>query len=218
MSAVTIDELKLAEEPSAWRALGFDVQGNECSIGGVRVSFAAGGGRGIVGWSLRALQSTELDGLPTERSKSPTLAPLAGEHPSGVAAIDHIVVISPALDRSVQALCAAGLQLRRVREEPTPAGAPRQAFFRLGSEILEVVQEPQAVLERRGGAERPAHFWGLALLAPDIERTAAAFGAAAGEIRPAVQPGRRIATVDRAAGLGIPIALMSPAERTQEVR
>ena len=36
------------------------------------------------------------------------------------------------LDRSVRALQAAGLDLRRVREQPTPAGAPRQAFFRLG--------------------------------------------------------------------------------------
>jgi hypothetical protein len=32
----------------------------------------------------------------------------------------------------------------------------------------------------------------------------------AGEARPAVQPGRRIATVRRSAGLAAPVALMSP--------
>jgi uncharacterized glyoxalase superfamily protein PhnB len=48
-----------------------------------------------------------------------------------VVAIDHVVAMSPALDRTVRALQAAGLELRRIREQPTPAGAPRQAFFRL---------------------------------------------------------------------------------------
>ena len=55
----------------------------------------------------------------------------------------------PHLDRTIAALSAAGLELRRVREEPTPAGAPRQAFFRLGEVILEVVQAP-AEADRAG--------------------------------------------------------------------
>jgi hypothetical protein len=103
----------------------------------------------------------------------------------------------------------AGLDLRRVREQPTPAGAPRQAFFRLGAEILELVAEPDDVVERSGGRERPAHFWGLALRVSDLERTVEGLGEHAGTIRDAVQPGRRIATVRRSAGLTIPIALMS---------
>jgi hypothetical protein len=104
---------------------------------------------------------------------------------------------------------AAGLDLRRWREEPTPAGAPRQAFFRLGEVILEVVQEPDEVLERAGGAERPAFFWGLALRTEDLESTVAGLGEMAGSVRPAVQPGRRIATLRRSAGLAVPVALMS---------
>ena len=118
--------------------------------------------------------------------------------------------MTPALERSVAALRAAGLDLRRIREEPTPAGAPRQAFFRLGATILEVVQEPPEAIERAGG-DHPAFFWALAFLAPDLEASAAAFGEHAGEVRPAVQPGRRIATVRRSAGLSLPVALMSPA-------
>ena len=99
-----------------------------------------------------------------------------------------------------------------MREEPTPAGAPRQAFFRLGEEILELVAEPDEVIERAGGPDRPARFWGLALRAGDLERTVQAIGEHAGPIRPAVQPGRRIATVRRSAGLAIPLALMGESE------
>jgi hypothetical protein len=122
--------------------------------------------------------------------------------------------MTPALDRTVQALSNAGLDLRRIREEPTPAGAPRQAFFRLGAEILEVVQEPEHVVAaREDGATRPARLWGLALLATDLDRTVATLGEHAGEARDAVQPGRRIATVKRSAELAVPVALMSAEER-----
>ena len=107
------------------------------------------------------------------------------------------------------ALEGAGLDLRRVREEPTPAGAPRQAFFRLGATILEVVQEPPEAIERAGG-DHPAFFWGLAFLAPDLEATAASLGEHVGDVRAAVQPGRRIATLRRSAGLSLPAALMTP--------
>jgi hypothetical protein len=205
----TIDELVLADALERWAALGFAVSDGAVQLGSVRLQFTdPGAGRGIVSWSLRGIASTELDGLVTRVSERPVPAQ-APKHPNGVLGIDHVVAISPALDRSVGALRAAGLDLRRVREEPTPAGAPRQAFFRLGEEILEVVAEPEEVVARSGGAERPAHFWGLALLAGDLERTVEALGEHAGRIRDAVQPGRRIATVRGSAGVAIPLALMS---------
>jgi hypothetical protein len=209
MSAATIDELTLADEPSRWAALGFTVVDGCCQLGSVRLRFAGlESARGIVGWSLRGLASTQLDGLPTTSSERPAPAP-APVHPNGAVAIDHIVAISPAFERSVAALQTAGLDLRRVREEPTPAGAPRQAFFRLGQEILELVEEPAEVVRRKGGPERPARFWGLALLVEDLARTVELLGAHAGEARPAVQPGRAIATLRRSAGLATPLALMS---------
>ncbi len=208
-TGVTIDELVLADAPERWSALGFDVDGDRLRLGAVCLRLAGeDAGRGIMRWSLRALDSTELDGLATERSDSP-VADVAATHPNGVAAIDHIVAMSPALDRSVAALRAAGLDLSRIREEPTPAGAPRQAFFRLGEEILEVVQEPERAVERGGGADRPARLWGLALLAPELDRAVAALAEHAGEPRDAVQAGRRIATIKRSAGLAVPVALIS---------
>jgi hypothetical protein len=207
--AVTLDELVVADPAQAWRECGFDVEGDVCVVGEVRIRFRPEQGkRGLAGWSLRELGSLDLDGLPTTRSEAPP--PVAAPtHPNGVASLDHLVAISSDLDRTVAALEAAGLDLRRVREEPTPAGAPRQAFFRLGATILEVVQEPPEATERAGG-DRPAFFWGLAFTAPDLDATVAHLGDRVSEARPAVQPGRRIATLRRAAGLSVPVALITP--------
>lgn len=209
--AVTIDELTVADDPAAWAELGFGIEGDICLLGEVRIRLAgAGAGRGLTGWSLREVGSTELDGLPTDRSERPP-ASEGPAHPNGITALDHVVVITPALERTVAALQTAGLDLRRIREEATPAGAPRQAFFRLGATILEVVQEPEEAIERGGGADRPAFFWGLAFAAPEIEATVARLGGErVSEIRAAVQPGRRIATLRRAAGLSFPAALITP--------
>jgi hypothetical protein len=207
----TLDELTVADSPDAWRACGFQVEGDACVVGNVRIRLAGtDSGRGLTGWSLRGIAETdELDGLPTRRSDRPPPPGGRPAHPNGITALDHLVAMTPALDRTVAALQGAGLDLRRIREEPTPAGAPRQAFFRLGEVILEVVQEPEDAIERAGG-DHPAFFWGLAFLTPEIEATVASLGDRAGEIRPAVQPGRRIATLRRSAGLSVPVALMSP--------
>lgn len=209
-----IDELRLADRPEAWRALGFAVEGEACTIGEVRVRLVGTeAGKGLIGWSLHGVESTELDGLATVSSDDPPRTEQAPRHPNGVAAIDHVVAFTPELDRTVAVLEAAGLDLRRIREQPTPAGAPRQAFFRLGATILEVVQQPAEAIPP-GGENRPAFFWGLALLAPDLDATLAAVGDRAGEARPAVQPGRRIATLPRSAGLALPVALISPRPRS----
>jgi hypothetical protein len=215
MAPTTIDELTIADDAAAWAALGFAIEDGTALLGQVSLRFTAPGAeRGIVGWSLRGLATAALDGLPTTHSEREAPVPGA-EHPNGVLAIDHIVAMSPAFERSVEALQDAGLDLRRIRDEPTPAGAPRQAFFRLGDEILELVQEPEDIVARAGGPTRPARFWGLALLAPDLDATVARMAPHAGEPRAAVQAGRRIATVRRSAGLAVALALMSPDERAE---
>ena len=134
-----------------------------------------GGGRGITGWSLRDLRTTELDGLPTDGSEAP---PTAGRpQPNGVVAVDHVVAFTPDLDRSTAVLREAGLDFRRLREEPTPGGAQRQSFFRLGEVILELVEAPPGTRIR----ERPdglARLWGISFLVEDMEATAASLGSA----------------------------------------
>ncbi|MCW3033600.1 MAG: hypothetical protein QOK19_549 [Solirubrobacteraceae bacterium] len=205
----TIDEIEIADDPGSWSALGFAVDGEVCVLGGVALRLSgANAGEGVLGWSLRGVSSDDLDGLPTSLSERPVRAP-ALTHPNGAVSIDHVVAVSPSFERSVTAMQAAGMDLRRVRDEPTPAGAPRQAFFRLGREILELVEEPEDVVAAKGGADRPVRFWGLAVLVDDIDATVEAMAPHAGPARAAVQPGRRIATVARSAGLAIPLALIT---------
>ena len=68
--------------------------------------------------------------------------------------------------------------------------------------------ESQAALaEPAPGA--PATFWGLVFVVADLDAAGAVLGDRLGPARDAVQPGRRIATVRREAGLGLPVALIT---------
>jgi hypothetical protein len=135
---VNIDELLVADSPSAWRAAGFTVEGDLCRIGSVRVRLVGRErGTGVVGWSLRGAPSeyagsvaAGLDGLPTTLSEAPPSVP--AEHPLGVTQVDHIVLSSPDLDRTTRALAAIGLEARRVRDTELGGAPLRQVFFRLG--------------------------------------------------------------------------------------
>jgi hypothetical protein len=204
---VTVDELVVADPPELWADLGFRVNDGVCEIGSVRVRLAGrGAGKRVTSWSLRGIETTALDGLATTRSDSLPREP-APQHPNGVTAMDHVVAFSPDLDRTVVRLTDAGLDLRRIRDEPTPAGAPRQAFFRLGEVILECIQMPDSPdLDRARGAL----LWGLAVRTGDMDRTVATVGRRLGEPRAAVQPGRTIATLRKEAGSSVPLAFMTP--------
>jgi hypothetical protein len=116
-------------------------------------------------------------------------------------------VFTPDLDRTFAALESAGLDLRRVRDAGTPEHPLRQGFYRLGEVILEVVGDVEP--------DGPARFWGLVVVVSDIEALAERLGDDLGAPRGAVQPGRRIATLRASAGLGVPVAFMSPAPNTR---
>jgi hypothetical protein len=209
-AAPSLDELVVAAEPERWAAAGFHVEEGTCRLGRARVGLAGeAAGRGIRSWSLRGIATTELDGLPTERSEAPPPEP--AEHPNGALGLDHVVAFTPNLDRTVTALERAGLDLRRIRDEPLPGGGTRQAFFRLGEVILEAIERPQPDGSPVDPA-KPARLWGVALLTADLDATAGYLGERLGAPRDAVQPGRRIATVRRSAGLGAAVAFITPAQ------
>ncbi len=198
----TIAELVVGASPDHWRAAGFDVDAdNRVVIGTVTIVLSADSPPGIASWSLRAPVPSVIDGLATTSSTADI--PDATAHPNHVVAIDHLVVLTPDLDRTIDALAEQGLELRRVREGPAGDGREvKQAFFRMAEVILEVVATGS-------GGDESAQFWGLTFLSDDLDATLASLGPdRVSEARAAVQTGRRIATVRESVGLGVPVALM----------
>jgi hypothetical protein len=121
-------------------------------------------------------------------------------------AIDHLVAFTPELERTVGAFERSGVECRRIREVGSPEARLRQAFFRFGEVICELVEVPAERADPGG----EARFWGLTVTVDDLDSAVVGLGERCGSIRDAVQPGRRIATVREAAGLGLPVALISP--------
>ena len=152
---------------------------------GVAIELVEGDG-GIVDWTLG------------------DTTPVAGPsvHANGVTEIDHVVMLTPHLERTIAEIEEQGIELRRLREGETGMGTYRQAFFRVGRPILEVVE-----------ADDPVRLWGITFTTADIDASAELLGDKLGRVKEAVQPGRRIATVRREAGLGAPVALISPKPR-----
>jgi hypothetical protein len=203
--------LTIAEEPDAWAAAGFAVEDDgTCRLGHVTLELAGrDAGRGVVGWGLRGIPGgadVDVDGFPTRATDRGRAEP--AEHPNSAVVVDHVVLLSDDLERTVAAAAHAGLTPRRWRDHVMPDGAEaRQVFFRAGQVVLELVGPRTRAAEPRPGVRS----FGLAVTALDIERAREVMGGDLGPARPAVQPGRFIATVRRGAfGLITPLALMSP--------
>jgi catechol 2,3-dioxygenase-like lactoylglutathione lyase family enzyme len=214
----TIARLELADDAGAWRDLGFTVSdAGHCRVGTVELAFTpvAPGARGAVtGWTLAGVPDEglrDVDGLATAVGEPPPAGDDEGdaEHPIGALRIDHLVVLTPDLDRTVQAVeRTLGLPLRRTRDGTASGQAVRQAFFRMGEVILEVVGPPVPDPDRAGA---PATFFGVAVTVGSLDAAYERLGPdRLGPPKPAVQSGRSIATVRSAAGLQVALALMTP--------
>src|SRR3954464_2459984 len=178
----TIAELLIADPPEAWQAIGLDVDGGgDAHVGMVRLRFdptagtggsgdgrsAAGGGApggddatAIRRWTVAGAPDEgvrDIDGLVTAHGEPPGRAALPSSHLIRARSLDHLVVMTPNLERTVQAIEGhLGLPLRRTREAGTRERPARQAFFRMGEVVLEVVGPPEP--DPQGG---PARFWGF---------------------------------------------------------
>jgi hypothetical protein len=221
-------ELVIGDEPAAWRALGFAVgDDGTFALGPLVVRVAAGRD---VELRIEGLVAERPDGLPlvaardarrdgsavsgadvhrdrsaasgadVHRDRSAASGaggagdPTASSHPNGATAVDHLVVFTDDRDRTTAALAAAGGDVRR-RGGPPELPVP-MAFVRFGELVVEVAQA--------GG---PARVWGVTIVVPDLDALASPL---LGVARPAVQPGRRIATITPAAGLSLAVALITP--------
>jgi hypothetical protein len=166
---VSIDEFEVADPTEAWTRAGFSVGSDSvCRIGGVGIR--------LVGRDRGA-------GIVSEVSAAPAL------HPNGVIAVDHVVLLSPDLGRTVESLAAVGVDPRRERDGELGGRPIRQIFFRLGEVIVEVVGSPVTA------GEGPSSLWGMTYVVTDIDATASFFGECTAPVKDAVQPGRRITTL-----------------------
>ncbi|MGA0153258.1 MAG: VOC family protein [Ilumatobacteraceae bacterium] len=200
-----LTELFLDVPVAPWRDLGFVTaphsDHHHTVIAGVRFVFSGTRSRGLTGWGFDSIADSveSIDGIPTSIAVAPTEK---FDHGLDVTSIDHVVVMTPSLDRTCGAIeTSLGLPLKRIREV---GGGVRQGFHRAGSVILEVVERPDI------SADEPASLWGVVFVVNDLDALAGHVGAGAlGPVKDAVQPGRKIATVTASAGLGVPVAFMT---------
>lgn len=238
--------LTVTDEPSTWESLGFTVDDIAVRIGTVTVLCAGVNSvpnsepdksgqsvhvdtKGIVEWTIGWESETlfahdldpdnppgDIDGIPTSSIVGAGAPPVAPAHPNGVTTIDHVVVMTPDLDRTVTEFESLGVMCRRVREGASYGSkAMRQAFFWMGNPegtdeekvIVEVVG-PQVVDPDH--AHEPARFFGLALTSADLTLSASVIGEHMKQPTEAVQPGRKIASISSKAGSTVALVLMSP--------
>jgi hypothetical protein len=210
MPSPTIDAIIVADPPEAWEAAGFTVDDDgTCRIGHVRVELVGrDAGKRILGRRLRDVPAgtDDVDGLPTTVAGSGPVAEPA-QHPNGAEVIDHLVISCPAGDRTITAFEASGVDARRTRHiDATQYGfEARQVFFTLGEVTLELIGPDEPA------GDDPARFFGLAHTVADLDAAAALLGPALPNLKDAVQPGRRIATLrHKDVGVSIATAFMSP--------
>ncbi|MEM7324774.1 MAG: VOC family protein [Acidobacteriota bacterium] len=190
--------LVVGDDPAAWEAAGFRVQDGETAIGSIAVRFVAGPDSGVVGLEFDGVEDGPIDGLPATGTTALPAEPV--EHPNGVSRMDHVVVMTPDLERTTAALEQAGFSVRRTREVLEATPPRRQAFLWAGETILEVVGPVTP------SGTGPASIWGLALTTDDLPAAVELLEDRLTTPKPAVQPGREIATV-KTGDIGVSLAL-----------
>lgn len=196
-----LTEIRLGADAGGWNGAGFSVVDGAVQIGAVTISIVAPSG-GILGLAFDHLPEgvSDIDGLPV------AIRPAAGTgagHVNRAIAVDQVVIATPDFERTINSLDAAGLSIRseRVVEGEGEEGTVRQGFVRAGEPVIEIVHTESV-------PDGQAVGWGLGFICSDLEATAEEFEGLLGALRPAVQPGRRIATFSRDAGLGVPAVLL----------
>ena len=197
----TLVELVIESQMQPWIDLGLSVHHDVAAVGSISLRFVPGD-RGVVAWGLADCphRVETIDGLSTHHLEP--AAPGTAADALGVVGWDHVVVMTSSLDRTCGAIEeATAAPLKRIRE----AGPIRQGFHRLGEIIVEVVETDRHTLPA-------ASFWGFVWNVADLDAVCDRLGP---ELvtppKEAVQRGRRIASVRATAGLGVPVAFMTPA-------
>lgn len=203
MSGTRLAALRIGGSTGPWVGFGFavDVDGSIPLRNGA-LEFVRDE-LGMLGLGVAGLEHPPVDIEGIGVTVAQPVPPL--DHPNGAFEIDHVVLMTNSLERTSEAVEAAlGLPLRRIRETDTV----RQGFHRFADHqgtrgcIIELVENQRV---------QHTSLFGLVVNVVDLDAVCQRWGAdAISEPKPAVQPGRRIATVRKHVGLGVPVALMTP--------
>lgn len=205
-----LGQLGVSGSPDAFRAVGFNISPNGLlAVLNGAIAFSGVGqehqflGIGAVGPMIPT--GVTLDGISVLNSE--VVPPV--DHPNGVYELDHIVVLTPDIDRtSHHTQAVLGLRQLGSRE----ADGQRQIFHRFadvahpGGDVskgclVELVQTNRVT---------SARLWGVVFNTYDLAAMAQRCGGLLGEPHEAVQPERQIAVFAPGAALGIQVAVMTP--------
>ena len=200
-----ISELVVGGGAQNWALIGiaFDVD-QRAALGDVALRLDTSLEPGLHSWVLQDadVNVASIDGVATSHAigVSQIVASVQPDFDLGVIGVDHVVINTPDLMRTSDALTAAtGAPLKRVREAGNDV---QQGFHRLGSVVVEIVTSPTM-------PQGVASLWGFVLNVKDIYAVANHVGPDVLSIpKPAVQAGKLIATFRSSVGLGVPVALM----------
>ena len=207
----TIAEFVIGGRIEPWQAIGVNFASpDRAFVGNTWLRVTEHLAPGLHSWALcadaREPRELTIDGLSTNFVNQVPPAPARNDVSSGgprldIVGVDHVVINTPNLQRTSDAIAlATGAQLKRVREA---GGGVQQGFHRLGGVVVEIVSSPTM-------PPGDATFWGLVLTVDNIDSIYDFVGPdVLSEPKPAVQPGRRIATFRVGAHLGLPCALMT---------
>eukprot|EP00933_Yihiella_yeosuensis_P006373 TRINITY_DN111069_c0_g1_i1.p1 TRINITY_DN111069_c0_g1~~TRINITY_DN111069_c0_g1_i1.p1 ORF type:complete len:277 (-),score=45.59 TRINITY_DN111069_c0_g1_i1:102-932(-) len=224
-------EISIEDRASSWQALGFEVhdeaiEGRLCSVvrlqsfriilNGAQESDRKVPSLGLAGLSLSKIQETvhgvRLHAQETLTDDSAKLVPC---HANGVVSLDHLVIRTPDIKSTRAAFAKLGMHPRR-ETEAIRLGLV-QLFYRSEvqpSPAIEVVGPLSSSSEAAEGdsEEGSAQLWGLTFTTKDIDGTHRLLEKSTKPPWKAVQPGRRITTLQNGSSMGITmaIAFLSP--------
>ena len=200
----TIAELHVGDDPSAWERLGFCINENRSLIGRTEVVFSDGP-KGIHSWVLRNSMPSQFGPIPTTFTENPVPNPSIA-HPNGSIGFHHVVLMVPAFDIGKTALSNAGVHV----EQGRPFGSTEKAMLRSAPKMGDI--ELELIGPESEDRSRHWQLWGLVVAVSDIDATSELLGDLLGQVKPAVQPHRRIATLKKEAELGVAVAFLGPKE------
>lgn len=204
-----ISELVVGGGAQNWALIGIAFGVDHCALlGDVVLRLNTAQAPGLHSWVLHGadVSVSSIDGVVTNHEIGETHRTTSAhsDFDLGVTGVDHVVINTPDLMRTSDALTAAtGAPLKRVRDA---GNSVQQGFHRLASVVVEIVSAPTM-------PQGDASLWGFVLNVKDIYAVANHVGPDVLTIpKPAVQAGRLIATFRSSVGLGVPVALMGQIE------